>query len=35
VIWVIIPIVAAVCFALWFSPLGEKVGIWRWPKDDG
>jgi hypothetical protein len=32
-IWIFIPIVTAIVFALWFSPLGEKVGIWRWPKD--
>ena len=32
-IWISIPIVAAIVLALWFSPLGEKVGIWRWPKD--
>jgi hypothetical protein len=31
-IWIVIPIVAAVCFVLWFSPVGEEVGIWRWPK---
>jgi hypothetical protein len=30
---VCIPGAAAIVFALWFSPLGEKVGIWRWPKD--
>jgi hypothetical protein len=23
---------AGLCFVLWFSPLGEEVGIWRWPK---
>jgi hypothetical protein len=32
-IWISIPIVVAVVFALWFSPLGEKVGLWRWPSD--
>jgi heme/copper-type cytochrome/quinol oxidase subunit 2 len=32
VIWIIIPILTAIIFALWFSPLGLKVGIWRWPK---
>jgi hypothetical protein len=31
-IWIIIPIVAAIAFALWFSPLGLKVGLWSWPK---
>jgi hypothetical protein len=31
-IWVIIPTVSALVFVLWFSPLGQKVGIWRWPK---
>ncbi len=30
-VWIVIPIVAAVVFALWFSPLGEKVGLWKWP----
>jgi len=29
--WIIIPIVAATVFALWFSPLGEKIGLWHWP----
>jgi hypothetical protein len=29
--FIIIPIVAAVTFSLWFSPLGQKVGFWRWP----
>lgn len=29
--WIIIPIVAAVVVTLWFSPLGLKVGLWRWP----
>jgi hypothetical protein len=32
-VWILIPIFAAIVFALWFSPLGEKVGIWRWPRD--
>jgi len=32
-IWILIPVVAAIVFALWFTPLGEKVGVWRWPKD--
>lgn len=27
--WIIIPILATVVFALWFSPLGLKVGIWK------
>lgn len=31
-IWIAIPIVATIVFVLWFSPLGERVGIWRWPK---
>jgi hypothetical protein len=31
-VWVVIPIVAAITFALWFSPLGEKAGLWSWPK---
>jgi hypothetical protein len=30
--WIIIPIVTAIVFALWFSPLGTKVGLWSWPK---
>ncbi len=30
-IWILIPILAAITFALWFSPLGVKVGLWRWP----
>jgi hypothetical protein len=30
-VWIVIPILAGLCFVLWFSPLGEKVGIWRWP----
>jgi hypothetical protein len=30
--WIIIPIVAAAVFALWFSPLGEKIGLWTWPR---
>jgi hypothetical protein len=34
-LWVIIPVAAALSFALWFSPLGEKVGIWRWPRKGG
>jgi hypothetical protein len=31
-IWITIPAVAALVFVLWFSPLGKKVGVWRWPK---
>lgn len=31
-VWIVIPIVAGITFILWFSPLGEKVGLWRWPK---
>ena len=31
-VWIVIPIVAAIVFVLWFSPLGEKVGLWSWPK---
>ena len=31
--WVIIPLAAAMTFALWFSPLGQKAGLWSWPKD--
>jgi hypothetical protein len=31
--WIMLPVAAAVIFALWFSPLGEKVGLWSWPKD--
>jgi hypothetical protein len=31
-LWIIIPIVTAITFALWFSPLGKKVGLWSWPK---
>ncbi len=31
-IWSIIPMVTGLVFVLWFSPLGLKVGIWRWPK---
>jgi len=27
-----IPIVAAAVFALWFSPLGEKIGMRRQPR---
>jgi hypothetical protein len=30
--WVAIPIAAAVVFIAWFSPLGKKLGVWRWPK---
>lgn len=30
-IWIVIPIVAAITFVLWFSPLGQKVGLWSWP----
>jgi hypothetical protein len=29
--WIIIPILAAVAFSLWFTPLGLKAGFWRWP----
>ena len=32
-IWISIPIVTAVVVVLWFSPLGERFGIWRWPRD--
>jgi hypothetical protein len=31
-VWIVIPIVTAITFVLWFSPLGNKVGVWRWPK---
>jgi len=27
--WIIIPVAVAVIFALWFSPLGEKIGSLR------
>ena len=30
--WILIPLVTAVVFALWFSPLGEKAGLWTWPR---
>jgi hypothetical protein len=29
--WIAIPIVTAVIFVLWFTPLGLKVGLWKWP----
>ena len=33
-IWILIPVLTAVVFALWFTPLGTRVGIGRWPKAD-
>jgi len=33
-IWILIPVLTAVVFGLWFSPLGERIGIGRWPKSD-
>jgi hypothetical protein len=30
-VWIVIPIVALAFFVLWFSPLGQKVGLWSWP----
>ncbi len=33
-IWILIPILTAVVFVLWFSPLGERIGIGRWPNSD-
>lgn len=30
--WILIPLVTAVVFALWFSPLGQKAGLWSWPR---
>lgn len=32
--WIIIPVMAAAIFALWFSPIGEKIGLWRRPRLD-
>lgn len=29
---VLVPIGTALVFILWFSPLGRKVGVFRWPK---
>jgi uncharacterized protein len=30
--WIAIPIAVGAVFLAWFSPLGEKLGVWRWPK---
>lgn len=30
--WILIPVGTAVVFVLWFSPLGEKAGLWSWPR---